>query len=229
MRRLRLLGFVLRFTLASLPAGAADLPVPAGTPVRPPVVFGPDPGRFYLSLHGGVGFLQDPSIDYVNGALPSRGVSVDNGWTIVGAAGWQITPWWRTELELGRRSNDVNTITPGAAASGSIAATTLMVNGYLDFPNRSLMTPYIGAGVGKAWVSHNLIVDGGTLAGTTSWPWAYQLLGGANLAIAPRWSVSLEYRFLGTQRGLFQDTQGLFYNADYNNHSVLLGVTWRPL
>ena len=52
---------------------------------------------------------------------------------------------------------------------------------------------------------------------------------GANMQIAPRWTVGAEYRFLSTQRGLFQDANGLFYNADYNNHSFLIGLTWRPL
>jgi OmpA-OmpF porin, OOP family len=224
-----LLGATSAVSLSSA-ANAADLPAP---PVAP---LGSQPltavwNRFYLSVHGGPGLLQDTSIDYVNGALPPRNMNFDVGWTVVGAAGFQVTPWWRTELEVGQRSNRVSSISPGVGARGSVSATTLMINGYIDLPNQGPLTPYVGAGFGKAWVSHDLTVDGVPLTpgSNTSWPWAYQFMAGANFAIAPRWSAGLEYRFLGTQRGLFQDVQGLFYNADYNNHSVLLGLTWRPL
>jgi opacity protein-like surface antigen len=227
MRRCRLclcFGFIL---LAAVPAAAADLRMPAAVPA--PVSPDSDWGRLYLSLHGGGGFLQSTSIDYVNNALPGRRMSFDGGWAVVGAVGWQVAPWWRVEIELGRQDNGVTDIIPGAGASGSVAATTLMGNVYLDIPTQARVAPYVGAGFGKAWISHHLVVDGGTLVDTTSWPFAYQLIGGAKAAIAPHWNVSLEYRFLGTQRGLFQDTQGLFYHAGYNNHSVLLGLTWRPL
>jgi opacity protein-like surface antigen len=215
--------------LVSTPATAADLPA-AVAPVNPPPLSTPW-SRFYLSLHGGVGLLQSTSLDYVNGALPSRSVDFNPGWTVVGAAGFQITPWWRTEIEVGGRGNGVRNISPGIGPGGSVQATTLMFNGYLDIPNQGPVTPYVGAGFGKAWISHSLTVDGATLTpgDNTSWPWAYQFMAGANIAIAPRWTAGVEYRFLGTERGLFQDAQGLFYNANYNNQSFLIGLTWRPL
>jgi opacity protein-like surface antigen len=225
--RLVFFGMVL---LTSASAQSADLPSPGAGVSGPPLAVGPDWRRFYVSLRGGGAFLQDTSIDYVNGALPSRSLSFNPGWAVLGAVGWQATPWFRTELELGERSNGISNIAPGSGPSGSAAATTLMVNGYIDIPNRTPVTPFVGGGFGKAWLSHALTVDGGTLTdgSQTTWPWAYQFMGGARLAIAPKWDVSLEYRYLATQRALFQDTQGLFYNANYNSHAVLLGVTWSP-
>lgn len=215
-------------TSLSSSADAADLPPPVA-PVAPGAVA--TWNRFYVSLHGGVGWLQDTSLDYVNDALPSRSLGFDTGWTVAGAAGFQMTPWWRAEIEVGHRGNGVHSISPGTGSSGSVSATTLMVNGYLDVPIQGALTPYVGAGFGKAWISHDLTVDGVTLtpSSNTTSPWAYQLMFGTNVAIAPRWSAGLEYRFLSTQRPLFQDAQGLFYHANYNNHSLLLGLTWRPL
>jgi opacity protein-like surface antigen len=226
-RRLVLFCVVL---VASVPAYGADLP-PVGAPVAaPPSVFVPAWNRLYLSLRGGGDFLQSTSFDYVNGALPSRNVSFNPGWAVVGAVGWQATPWFRTELEVGERSNSVSNITPGTAPSGTASAATLMANAYVDIPNRTMVTPFVGAGFGKAWLSHGLTVDGGTLTdgSQTTWPWAYQFMGGARTTIAPQWDLSFEYRYLATQRALFQDTQGLFYNANYNSHAVLLGITWSP-
>src|SRR5260370_24439856 len=105
----------VRFSILALaalcpaPALTADLPVAAATPVNP-LPLNTVWSRFYLSLHGGVGLLQSTSLDYVNGALPSRSVNFDAGWSVVGAAGFQITPWWRTEIELGGRGNGVGNI-----------------------------------------------------------------------------------------------------------------------
>jgi opacity protein-like surface antigen len=218
--------------LAVVPAAAADLPVKTRSlpPASPPPLDTVWSG-FYLSLHGGVGLLGDTSLDYVNGAAPNRNVSFNPGWTVLGAAGYRVSPWWRTEIEFGGRGNGVGNISPGTGPSGSVQTNALMFNGYLDFPIQGPVTPYVGAGFGKAWVSHSLTVDGATLTpgGNTSWPWAWQVMAGANVPIAQRWTVGAEYRFLSTQRGLFQDANGLFYNADYNNHSFLIGLTWRPL
>src|SRR5215470_4939299 len=124
--------------LVSTPAAAADLPA-AAAPTNPPPL-GTVWSRFYLSLHGGVGLLQSTSLDFVDGALPSRSVDFDPGWTVVGAAGFQVTPWWRTEVELGGRGNGVSHISPGTGSGGSVHATTLMFNGYLDLPNRGPVT-----------------------------------------------------------------------------------------
>jgi len=214
--------------LASVPAYGADLPRSPGgvSPVYSPV---PDWGRFYLALHGGANFLQGSSLDYVNGAAPNRGLDFNTGWALTGAAGYRATPWLRVELEGGTRSNAVNAITPGSGVSGSASATTLMANGYIDIPNQGPVTPYVGAGIGKAWLSHNnLAADGITISNTTSWRWALPVIAGASMPVAPQWSMNLEYRYLATQCGLFQDTQGLFYNSNYNSQAVMVGVSWRP-
>src|SRR5262245_45828227 len=85
------------------PAEAADLPRPpaVAAPVAyPPPLAGPW-SSFYLSVRGGVGFLQDFSIDYVNGAAPGFDVSANAGWAVFGAAGWRLSPWLRAEIEGG--------------------------------------------------------------------------------------------------------------------------------
>ena len=103
-----------------------------------------------------------------------------------------------------------------------------MANAYVDVPVPGSLRPYVGAGFGKAWISHDLDVDGAVLAHASSWPWAWQVMAGASLPLAPHWAMGLEYRYLGSQRGLFQDTQGLFYRTGYDSHNVMLTLTWRP-
>jgi OOP family OmpA-OmpF porin len=210
------------------PALGADASLPAQVAISPVYVLSPNWARYYVSLHGGAAFLQGTSVDYVNGAAANRDLSFNAGWALIGAVGYQPTPWFRVELEGGGRNNSISSIDPGSGASGSASATTLMLNGYVDIPIRSPITPYVGAGFGKAWLSHSLSVDGATLTSSTSWPWAWQVIVGASAPMTPQWSVSVEYRYLATQHALFQDTQGLFYNSNYNSQAVLLGLTWRP-
>jgi opacity protein-like surface antigen len=210
------------------PALGAEVALPPSTAVSPVYLLSPNWARYYLSLHGGAVFLQDTSIDYVNGAAPNRDLGFNAGWVLIGAAGYRPTPWFRVEIEGGDRNNSISNINPGSGASGSASATTLMLNGYVDIPIRGPVTPYVGAGFGKAWLSQSLSVDGATLTSSTSWPWAWQVIAGVSTPMTPQWSVSVEYRYLATQHALFQDTQGLFYNSNYNSQAVLLGLTWRP-
>jgi opacity protein-like surface antigen len=211
------------------PAFGADTALPPPVAVSPVYLLSPSWARYYLSLHGGAAFLQNASIDYVDAAAPNRDLSFNAGWALIGAVGYRPTPWFRVELEGGGRNNSISSITPGSGPSGSASATTLMLNGYVDIPVRGPVTPYVGAGFGKAWLSQSLSVDGATLTPSgTTWPWAWQVIAGASTPMTPQWSVSVEYRYLATQRALFQDAQGLFYNSNYNSHAVLLGLTWRP-
>jgi opacity protein-like surface antigen len=210
------------------PALGADVSPPETVAVSPVYLLNPNWARYYLSSHGGAAFLQGTSIDYVNGAAPNRDLSFNAGWALTGAVGYRPMPWFRVELEGGGRNNSISGINPGSGASGSASATTLMLNGYVDIPIRSPITPYIGAGFGKAWLSHSLSVDDATLSSSTTWPWAWQVIVGASTPMTLQWSVSVEYRYLATQHALFQDTQGLFYNSNYNSQAVLLGLIWRP-
>jgi opacity protein-like surface antigen len=222
--------------LSVLPTSAADLDV-GGKPVNTPAlrdddVFGGRTGTgLYVSARAGASFLDGTTIDFVNDALLSRDINLDQvGWVVTGAIGWRFTPRFRGEIEIGERVNDVSSIKPGIGGDGSVSATSLIVNGYLDLPRLALgsATPYVGAGFGKAWLSHDLRVDGGTLtkSSDTTIPWAYQLIGGLSLPVAPQWDLNLEYRYLATQRALFGDASGQFYHSDYHDQSVLLGVSW---
>jgi hypothetical protein len=80
-------------------------------------------------------------VDYVNGAAPNRDLSFNAGWALIGAAGYRPTPRFRVELEGGGRNNSISSINPGSGAGGSASATTLMLNGYVDIPIRSPITP----------------------------------------------------------------------------------------
>jgi opacity protein-like surface antigen len=181
----------------------------------------------YLALSGGVVGLEDADIDY-GGALPNGRVRFDSGWAVSGAAGWRVLRLYRLELEVSHRDNDVTDV-DGFRSGGSMTSTTYMVNGYVDIPALSDtgVLPYIGGGVGRAQFTHDLHVDGFTLAHSDSHAFAYQVIGGLEFPLIPRrMSATFEYRYLGTTRPLFQDQGGFFYHSDYDSHTFLAGLRW---
>jgi opacity protein-like surface antigen len=122
----------------------------------------------------------------------------DDGW-VGGVAFGGKTRWARAELEGAYRSND--------AGAGDDESAAIMGNAYWDIETNTRFTPYIGAGIGAAWV------DIDTAGGDDSWEFAYQGMAGANFDVAPNWTVGAEYRYFATT-----EVAG---STDYNNHGVL--------
>jgi len=93
---------------------------------------------------------------------PASGQTVDNGKGLAFAAalGFDYADGIRTELEYRYATTPVGAVTPvgGPALTGpvkdSIGAHFVMSNFYFDFANSSAFTPFIGGGVGGAFVTN---------------------------------------------------------------------------
>jgi OmpA-OmpF porin, OOP family len=199
----------------------------AAAPARAQVA--PFLGGFYVALGGGVVGLEDADIDY-GGALPGGSVSFDAGWAVSGAAGWRILKYFRAEVEISHRENDVWGDCWDCGSRGSMKSTTYMANGYVDFPVRSFFSgavPYIGAGTGRAQLTQEIRGFGSTLSHSNAHAFAYQVIGGLEFPVIPRkMSLTLEYRYLATARPSFQDVNGLNYQSNYDSHTFLAGLRW---
>ena len=158
--------------------------------------------------------------------------SADDDWAGFGRIGYRFTPNWRVEGEYGYRSGDIEGVRGSAAApqpqglckagierttaaplcgkpDGELKATTLMANVIYDFMPGSSWRPFIGAGVGTAWV-HNKVYGqlsgvpaGGAQFQNTSFDdvdqaLAWQGLLGVAWDFAPNWSLDLTGRYLQT-------------------------------
>ncbi|MEZ5921226.1 MAG: P44/Msp2 family outer membrane protein [Parvularculaceae bacterium] len=127
-----------------------------------------------------------------------RSTEFGNGLALSGAIGFQYART-RTELEYRRMTPDVtggfNRSTLGDtpfALSGDEKFTVqaLMSNVYLDLPNQSPLTPYIGVGVGGARVESQ--------SGARDAAFAYQGRAGVELRISPKLSLGAEYVYFRT-------------------------------
>jgi opacity protein-like surface antigen len=86
---------------------------------------------------------------------------------------------------------------------------TIMANAYVDLPQFGLVTPYIGAGIGTAYVSYDTnnaqevcppcdpsyVRYSGTNEGADDWRFASSLMAGASIDLTQQLALDVGYRF----------------------------------
>ena len=135
---------------------------------------------FYLGFGGGA--------DWALGTPPT-GVSTWTGWAVGGKAGYDfVGP--RVELEVGYGQISTSANIPGTAIIGKVGSLNVMANVLYDFMPASMITPYIGAGAGVAFVDSN--------ASLGSTQFAYQAMLGLAANVNNSMRIMVEGRYLGT-------------------------------
>jgi opacity protein-like surface antigen len=179
------IGSVLMIGLAA-PAFAADL--------TPPQQEAPSPEQyeqmgFYLRGDAGWSFLQWRDND--------------NAVDIGGGVGYQWNPYLRSDLRIDWSGN--YNVAPGADAS----ITTVLGNLYVDLPNESIFTPYVGVGAGYGWAS----VD----QGEDKNGFAYSLMAGVSVDLSESVALDAGYRY----REIMDS------GVDPKDHSILGGIRFK--
>lgn len=165
----------------------------------------------YARVGAGATLLDNWEQDYAfNPALvfvapPPTGQTVQNGEGFLAAfaLGFDYADGIRTELEYRYASTGVDAVVvdeaagpaPITTANDHVNAHFLMSNFYFDFANDSRLTPFIGGGVGGAFVENE--------AGLSDAALAYQGRAGVSVEISGGFSADLEYVFLRTNRLAF--------------------------
>ena len=97
-----------------------------------------------------------------------------------------------------------------------MAVHTALANGYYNFRNSTKITPFIGGGVGAAFLEGNS--SSGSASDTVL---AYQGTAGALYSINEQLALTGSYRYLGTEDGAL----GL-PKASYSSNLLRLGLTY---
>ncbi|MEQ9815278.1 MAG: outer membrane beta-barrel protein, partial [Azospirillaceae bacterium] len=198
-------------------------------------LFEVDPGNeargWYLGVAGGGNFVEDLDLR-INDTL-TGGLDVNEGWAVLGSAGYGFESGFRVELETGYRSNDIGELDNAdgttSATRGSLDTVTIMGNVLLDLRNPTRFTPYIGIGVGAANTAMELFDAGGTLlVDDDSWNFAFQGIVGVALAITNNLSLTLDYRYTQATDLSWTGVDGVTaYEADETrNHAVMAGLSY---
>jgi opacity protein-like surface antigen len=199
----------LALSLATLPARAVDLP-PA-----PILDDKDDPAESGFYLRGDIGAIDQlvtrrgrefgPA-----STLPLVRSRFDRDVVLGGGVGFQLFPWFRTDVTIDHRFEATFKGTRLAPAPLQVLdradfdATTLLLNGYVDLPLWSGITPYLGAGIGASYnrlsdaereFSSDIISGTAPLPSRTNAAFAWALMGGVALDLGTSFKIDLGYRY----------------------------------
>jgi opacity protein-like surface antigen len=145
------------------------------------------------------------------GAVPVPGSkSFDFGnlkgaFSVGGGVGYKINRYFRTDLtaDYWAKSKFTGQTSDGTETSvdtSNLSALLLLANAYVDLGTWNRITPYVGAGIGGAYVRwddlHNSFpgVDD-RHAGGKGWRFAYALMAGASYCLTDKLDLDVGYRF----------------------------------
>ncbi len=184
--------------------------------------------QFYLGVHGGANFVQDSDLE--DPLVADAEARFDTGFALGGVGGYRFgvndSLSVDVEGEVTYRDNALDEFDIAGAdfdASGDVYSLALMANAWVNWEiGDSGFAPYLGGGLGAVIVD----IDDPEIAGIAledgdDTVFGGQVGAGLGYSVTEHVVVSLDYRFLITEDPDFDGT-----DAEYQNHTVLLGVRY---
>jgi opacity protein-like surface antigen len=193
-------------------ADLADAPEPVSGEPAPMTELGTG---WYL--RGDVSFAKDTTPRIAYDLVPLSQVTVQNSWAVGGGVGYRFNNWFRADWTFDYR-NSINVagqaVVPNAACAAVLNGCAVtykstqtrwasLVNGYVDISTGSLVTPYVGGGVGSSHLAENgsaiysnFAALNWSVAGKSVSSFAWALMAGIAVDVAPHTQMDLGYRFL---------------------------------
>jgi opacity protein-like surface antigen len=171
----------------------------------------------YVSTNGGVSLT--PNLNLKSNTLGNQSEDTSTGYTFGGSAGWDYGNGWRVQLDSQTTRQNVKALN-GAATNGHVSSTSLILGAQKDLTEGTVVTPYVGAGLGLQNV-------GGEVAGYSGRAWkpAYQAEAGLRSDISRNVSLYGEYRF--SQSESAQMNNGVdTAHQHFADHGLMAGLTY---
>jgi outer membrane protein OmpA-like peptidoglycan-associated protein len=192
----------------------------AGAAAQADMVSGP-----YITGFGG--YTINPDVGLDDEVFGHGDFSFDNGWVAGAAVGYD---WGRGRLEFegAYRDNSFDTVSldnnpfppPAGRVSADIDGDTHVISGMInalyDFENTSIVTPYVGFGMGAAYL--DVSISGESDTDTVL---AYQGIVGTKVSITENLSGVVDYRYFRTLEADFSGTK-----FEYEQHTITAGLTY---
>lgn len=250
--------FVRRTILAASVAGLAA-PAYAADPYYPPVEETPPPAVYEDVSYGGWYLRGDVDYHwskfrgghYIRYGSPGEEGTFDTGklkgaLSLGAGLGYQINKHFRTDVTGDYWfKSDFSGSTTGvcgilnepctSADSSSYKALLLLANAYVDLGTWHKITPYVGAGIGGAWVKwdtlRNVDDNGETEhGGGKGWRFAYALMAGASYCVTDNAKLDFGYRFSRLEGGRMFDyanNGGPGWDKGIDAHEVRGGLRYQ--
>jgi outer membrane protein OmpA-like peptidoglycan-associated protein len=150
---------------------------------------------WYTAAGAALTFGQNSTIHAPTGKTEARVENTNVGF--FGGIGYAFDNGFRLEAEYLHDQHNISNVND-VQAYGHISNNALLLNVYYDFKNDSIFTPYIGGGIGPDFVNlENYGVPGAQLGGDAVVA-AYQGIIGVSAQLDPNWSVTADYRYVGS-------------------------------
>lgn len=236
----------------SMSAFAADPYIPPPVEPPPPVVYeeekSHDYGGWYIRGDVDYHWSKLRSTSYITYGPPPGTASftttdLRGAWSIGAGVGYQITHYLRTDLTVDYWSKaDFTGSTTGVCGGvpcvstdvSAYQALLILANAYVDLGTYHGITPYVGAGIGGAymkWDNLRNTVGGVTTvhAGASNWRFAWALMAGASYCLTNRLELDVGYRYTRIHGGRmfeFAPTVGPGFDDGLNVHEGRAGLRW---
>ncbi|MER8424227.1 outer membrane protein [Mesorhizobium sp. M1403] len=235
------------------PAFAADfVEPPVVEEAPPPIAYEPpaEYGGWYIRGDIDYHWSKFRGGDYITYGPPPGTGTFDSGklksaFSAGAGIGYQIDRHFRTDLTADWMSKSTfRGSTSGICLDGdpctsvdtsSYTALLLLANAYVDIGTWHGITPYVGAGIGGAWVKwdtlHNSDEDGEFFhRGGKGWRFAYAAMVGASYCLTDRVKLDVGYRYSHINGGKmfdFGSGVGPGYDDGINVHEVRGGLRYQ--
>lgn len=221
-------------------AAAAHAADPPGT-WRPQPMYEKPEQRFTEMLSGWY-LRADAGYRWYSGMLTGSGITSERYSNVAaGTLGFGYKyQWFRADLTYDRSLDttvqaSTTAATPQPQYTGRIRAETALANAYIDFGTWGGFTPYIGAGAGitrlKSIAFYDSIlppVSPITTGDAKSEHFAWALMAGVSVQVAPQWHVDVGFRQLHLGEVASSETPGFRTNApefrDLVTREVRVGI-----
>jgi opacity protein-like surface antigen len=237
---------------------AGVVPALAADPYEPPVyqpepIYQPEPeldyGGWYIRGDLDYHATKFRGAHYITyGPPPGTGEfdfgNLESSWSVGGGVGYQANKYFRTDLTLdwmgksgfrGQTSGTCGGVPCVSVDTSSYSALLLLANAYAEFGTWHGITPYVGAGIGGAYVKWDDLRNtaGGITTvhdGAANWRFAWALMAGASYCLTDDLKFDLGYRYSNIQGGkMFQFASGVGpgYDDGFHIHEGRAGLRYQ--
>lgn len=184
-----------------------------------------------VGVKGGLALLDDASNDGESITFDSE---YDAGLGVSGTFGYSFTRSLRAEAEVTGRINDADSFTferdllTGASfsgeteAEGDVQSIAFMLNGYYDLDTGTRWMPYVGVGVGAAYVEAELATSGLGIVDDDDVVFAYQAMIGVAYQTTAFSAIGVGYRYFATSDPDLEAPNGTTFSSEYSSHNIEL-------
>ena len=171
----------------------------------------------YFTLTGSIDTFEDMTLTNIDSSISpylvtGTNIGQDTGLGFNHSIGYQFKNSFSTELEFSYKGGQFDF---NSGLDGDMTTKSFLVNGMYSFDIRKFYTPYVGYGIGLAFLEATI---GGRDDGNSTL--AYQLKMGVDMELSRNLLLLLGYRYFTTNN---PDFHGIF-TAESTSHGIEAGV-----